>query len=279
MDVVNHLGVLLLQLGISNVAVAHEMVALDAGALGSSSVEEFLPSVHALADVHAAVVDKGCFYHIIAGSLEQLGHAGAQKVVADVPKVEGLVGIGRRELHHHPAARRGQGAEAGIGGHFFEDFTPVDIAQAQVQETLHCVERADLGAVGSEPLPYFLRSSSGSLARNPQQGEHYKGVVPFKIFASGANLHHALLHVGPVKSLYRLYRPGCNELFRTHQPRYDLRSLLAEGFLSLRMAFSLIWRTRSRVRSSLSPISSRVISWHPMPKKLLMISLSRGVRI
>ena len=61
--------------------------------------------------------------------------------------------------------------------------------------------------------------------------------------------------------------------------REMLFRMLRDGLLSRRMAFSLIWRTRSRVRPKRSPISSRVISWQPIPKKLLIISRSRSVRV
>ena len=45
------------------------------------------------------------------------------------------------------------------------------------------------------------------------------------------------------------------------------------------MAFSLIWRTRSRVRPNLSPISSNVISCVLIPKNIWIISFSLSVSV
>jgi hypothetical protein len=48
-------------------------------------------------------------------------------------------------------------------------------------------------------------------------------------------------------------------LFIAFYPKYVFRILLLEVCFNLRIAFSLICLTRSRVRSKVSPISSRVI--------------------
>ena len=93
--VIYDLGMLLLQLGVCHVAVAHQMVALDAGALRGGPVEQLLPGVHRLADVHSAVVHQRGLDDLIAGSLQESGYAVAQQVIAYVAEVEGLVGIGR----------------------------------------------------------------------------------------------------------------------------------------------------------------------------------------
>ena len=55
----------------SNVAVAYKMVALDALGLRGLAIKELLPSEHALADMHATVVDDGGLYNLVAAGLEQ----------------------------------------------------------------------------------------------------------------------------------------------------------------------------------------------------------------
>lgn len=57
-----------------------------------------------------------------------------------------------------------------------------------------------------------------------------------------------------------------------------MSSLFLEFWRSFRIAFSLICRTRSRVSPNWSPISSSVISWHPIPKNIRTISRSRSCR-
>ena len=66
---------------------------------------------------------------------------------------------------------------------------------------------------------------------------------------------------------------------RIAYPKYVFRIWLRCPVCSLRTAFSLIWRTRSRVNPNSSPISSNVFSGTPMPKNLRKISSSRGVRV
>ena len=95
MHIVDHLGMLLLHLRVGHVAIAHQMISLDAGALRGSPVEELLPRVHALADVHAAVIHQRRFDHLVAASREQPADGIPEQIVADVAEVKGLVGIGR----------------------------------------------------------------------------------------------------------------------------------------------------------------------------------------
>ncbi len=65
-----------------------------------------------------------------------------------------------------------------------------------------------------------------------------------------------------------------------YYPKYVFRILLLEGCFNRLMAFSLIWRTRSLVRSNLSPISSNVIGCFPFkPKYNLTTSASRAVNV
>ena len=107
-NVLNNLRVLFLHFGVGHVAVSYKMVSLLASAFRGGSIKELLPGVHALADMHAAVVDNGALDNIVAAGLQDTGHAVSQKVVADMPKVKGLVGVGGREFHHYATAGGGQ---------------------------------------------------------------------------------------------------------------------------------------------------------------------------
>ena len=87
-----------------HIAVAYEMVAFDSGRFRSFALEELLPGKHRLADMHSAVIDDSGFNDRIAACSEYLRHRITQKVISDVAKMQGLVGVGRGELDHNPAA-------------------------------------------------------------------------------------------------------------------------------------------------------------------------------
>ena len=71
-------------------------------------------------------------------------------------------------------------------------------------------------------------------------------------------------------------------MYQIQFPSPDIFSilLLQHPMMTLHLiAFSLIWRTRSRVKPNLSPISSNVISCCPIPKNICMISFSLSVNV
>jgi hypothetical protein len=47
-----------------------------------------------------SVVDDLCFGDMIPIGLQDLGHRMAQKVIPDMPQMQGLVGVGRGKLYH-----------------------------------------------------------------------------------------------------------------------------------------------------------------------------------
>ncbi len=59
------------------------------------SPAELLPCQHAFADVDAAVVHEVGLDDPVAARLQNLRYRITEQVVADVPQVEGLVGVGR----------------------------------------------------------------------------------------------------------------------------------------------------------------------------------------
>ena len=92
---------------VADVPRPDEVVAFHPGRLRGGAVSETLPGEHALADVHPAVVDQDGFDHPVPGGCEQPRHRDAQGRVAQVPQVQGLVGVGREILHHHAPAFAG----------------------------------------------------------------------------------------------------------------------------------------------------------------------------
>ena len=84
-----------------HIEIADEVVALLARFLGGDSVAPLLPSEHRLADVDTTVVYDVGFHHLVAVCLENFGEAETEEVVAHVPQVERLVGVGRRIFNHH----------------------------------------------------------------------------------------------------------------------------------------------------------------------------------
>ena len=194
-----HLRMFLLQLGVSYIAVADEMVALDAGALRGLAVEELFPGVHRLADVDAAVVDERGLDDLVAAGLEQARDAVTEKVVADVAEMERLVGVRRGELHHDAAAGGRQLAEVRIRSDGGEHLIPVHGTEEDVQETADAVAGGDFGHVGLEPV-----ADGGTDGRRGHTGhlherEHDERVVAFKFLVGHLHLQGGRFH-GKVKN-------------------------------------------------------------------------------
>ena len=147
-----------------HIAVADEVVALDAGALRGLPVEEFLPREHRLADVHAAVVDEGGLDDVVASGGEKAGNAVAEEVVADVAEVEGLVGVGRGEFDHHGLPGGGQLPEILRRGDIIEHFGPVKRRKDDVQESLDDIGRRHFGDILPQPGADLSRRLLGAFA-------------------------------------------------------------------------------------------------------------------
>jgi hypothetical protein len=93
--------IFLLPLSEPNIILADKMVPLQAGTLGSLAVTELFVGEHRLADMDATVVDEIDLSHLGSVGPEDRADAFAETVVAHMSEVEGLVGIGTAELHHH----------------------------------------------------------------------------------------------------------------------------------------------------------------------------------
>ena len=196
-----HGRIFLLEFGIGHVAVSHKVVALDAGALRSGAVHAFLPGIHALADMHSAVVHQGDLDHLVARGCQQTAHGISEEIVAHVAEMKGLVGVGRRELHHHSFACGRQLAVILSGEDACEALLPEQIAQAQVQEALHAVESCDFGAVFLKPGADGGCRGVGCCVRNAQKRENHKGEVSFELLAGYLHLHLFRGHFGSVEGL------------------------------------------------------------------------------
>ena len=87
-----------------DIAVADKPVRLDAVIRRRFSGKKFAVSQHRFTDMHAAVVDDIHLVHFRAAKLQNAGNAFPQRVVAQMPEVQRLVGIRAGKLHHDPAA-------------------------------------------------------------------------------------------------------------------------------------------------------------------------------
>ncbi len=90
-----------------HIEIADEMVALFAGLFRSDTVAPFLPGKHRFADMDASVIDDIGLHNLITAGLQNLCQRIAQQIVAHMPKVERLIGIGRRIFNHHQRAAVG----------------------------------------------------------------------------------------------------------------------------------------------------------------------------
>ena len=165
-----------------NVHVTDKVVTLLSGGLRRGAAADLLPGKHGLADVDAAVVDKGGLDHVVAACLEQSRDRVPKQVVADVSQMQGLVGVGRGELHHDVLPRGGKHAEILCKCDFAEQLIPVKVREKDIQEPLDAVVAGDLRDIGDQPVPYRRTGLLGCGSREPQQREYYEGEVTFELF-------------------------------------------------------------------------------------------------
>ena len=205
-----------------DVIFTDEVVALHARRRGRLAVAVELPGQHRLADMDAAVVDQIGLDDLMTVGGENLRDGISQEVIADMPQVQGLVGIGRRIFDHDRAARRSGLPELGVGGDLGETRRPERTAERKVQKTLDDVERLDFGDVGREPLTYLGSRGFGRLAASSQQGKHDEGIVALELPAGLLNLQRLALR-----------RPV--ERFRRPADRLRKKGLDIHGWMEFRL--------------------------------------------
>ena len=66
-----------------------------------SPLAKLFPGKHTFADMHAAIVYHAGFHYFVPAGLVNFSHAPTQKVVAQVAKVQGFIGIGAAVFHHY----------------------------------------------------------------------------------------------------------------------------------------------------------------------------------
>ena len=90
--------------------------------------------------MYAAVVHQINLDDVVAVCLEYLRHRIAEQIVAYVPEVQGLVGVGRRVLDHYRTARGVGVAERCVGRNLAETVDPEGGRETQVKEGLYAKE-------------------------------------------------------------------------------------------------------------------------------------------
>ncbi len=231
-----------------DVAVADEMVALDTAALGSGAAGPLLPRQHRLADMYAAVVDDIGLHHTVATRGENLRQRVAQQIVAHMAQVEGLVGIGRRVLHHHQR-RVGAGlgeAVGGVGRYGGEHTIPGAGLHHDVEKTLDGVEALDGRLIGHQPLADGGCHLLGRAARGLDPGEHHHSEVALKLAARGLKHHLARRGIHAVKLLYRARHRLLYDIIYRHI--YN-NKFVCKGTKNMPIPQKpFFWRARARMR-------------------------------
>ena len=173
-----------------DVVPAHKLVALFTGRCRRLTMSQFLPSHHGLADVDAAVVDDLDFLDVVAGGLEDAGHAVAQEVVPEVAQVQRFVGVGRAVFHHHlRLGACGSMAPIGKGQRLLERGVPARVGQGKVQESFHHVEAGNPVARFGEGLSQRFGGDMRGRPSHACEGEHHQGAVAFKLGAGRLDLN------------------------------------------------------------------------------------------
>ena len=165
----------------------------------------------------AAVVHQVGLDDVMAVGLEYLRHGVAQQVVADMPQVQGFVGIGRR-IFDHDRAPGGRGLpEIGIGSDLVKTRRPESAVEHEVQKTLDDIERLDFGDVGRHITADLGRSGFGRLAASSQQRENDQRIIAVELLACLLNLQ-LLLPQRPVERLDRAAHRLRNKVIDIHFP-------------------------------------------------------------
>jgi len=187
-----------------HVVFAHEVIALHARRGGRFAVAVELPRQHRLADVDAAVVHQIGFDDRVAVRREDLRHGVPQQIVADVPQVQRLVGVGRRVFDHHRAARSTRLSESVVGSDLGEARRPETAVEREVQEAFYYIESLDLRDVGRHIFADLGRGGLGRLAASSQQRKRHEGIVALELLAGLLNLQLLVAEL----SVKRLHRPA-----------------------------------------------------------------------
>ena len=85
----------------SNIEVSYEVIALLTGTLGRNAIAPLLPCKHRFADVNTPIIYDIGLHHSLAVGCKDAGKAIPQQIVADMPQVQRLIGIGGRVLYHY----------------------------------------------------------------------------------------------------------------------------------------------------------------------------------
>ena len=152
----------------------------------------------------ATVIHNIGFHHLIAASLENLGKRESEQVVAHMPEMQGLVGVGRGIFHHHER-RILIGmlyAEIGSVHDVLKHRVPECRLDHQIKEPFYHVETVDSGLVLHKPVAYFSTHGFRTFACGLHPGEHNNRKVAFKLFLGCLRHNRSRINSDAVKLAY-----------------------------------------------------------------------------
>ena len=211
-----HFGAVVLVEGY--VVVAYQVVTLLARGLGRFAVAVFQPGQHRFTDVDAPVVHDVGLDHAVAVGFNHTGQCPAQKVVAHVPQVEGLVGVGRGVLYHDERTALGgsDDAETGVGVDFFQKVDPAGGSYDEIEEAAHGIVGGYEPGVGLYPFANLGSGVLRLLLGNAEERKNDEGEMSLKIFLGLLQRYLTGGDFVPVKGLHSGGCGGSELLFYFH---------------------------------------------------------------
>ena len=217
------------------IIVTDEVVALFAAAFRCFAVAPLEPRKHRLADVDATVVDDIGLYDAVAIGFGNLCHSPAEQIVADMAKMERLVGVGRTVLYHHQRTLRGRSNKAvtGISIDLCQQLQPLGRGYDQVEEAFHHIVSCHNVSVLHKPFRNVAASVLWLLAAHTEEWESDQGKVSFKLGTCLLHLHLLCGEFCAIEGLEGLHCSFGNEGCYVHGFMYFSDGVFSDGDCSI----------------------------------------------
>lgn len=108
------------------------------------------------------------------------------------------------------------------------------------------------------------------------EADPFNVAAALKYIDAGQNLDKDVYVSGTIVSVKEI---DAAPIFCLFYPKYFMSTRAFPLSRIFSIAFSRIWRTRSRVRPISVPISSKPFSWQPIPKHSVTIFISRSFKV